>query len=487
MKKILPSFLFLFLLISSSFAQVAIFKSTAFVDSISQPGLKKYGVKLNCTGINLPIVLVTVDQQIGIVYYGDSIPNLLNSNSTPTEMFLANYRSYAINGNDLTDTLMFTQPAPLGKNIFSTSLISSPTSALNCDGKIHLNVNISDPTISNASLYFAEQINVAPVLLTAPYNLDTLCSGYYASSVIYNRELTQGNFVYPAEYISFLIGQAAFPSSTGLNVQVNSFKQANSPVCDGKARVSITNSVVPFLCSFDGSPYTSIDSVANLCEGMHKVIIATSNDTVGKYFIIANNNNVINNTNPYGSVIDTIFYNYTNCNFNYNMPIDSAFLVNYSAIDSNTIFFSWEIWQAGTLTSVSDTISYNYLTGNNMVSLMIFCGNAKMLSTNSIKTFRINDYAYLSNTATAFKERQNNTNFELYPNPFSASISIKAIDKLMIKSIELYNVLGEKIEFSYQSNSKEIVLDTDHLKSGFYTISVMSQSGQKNTFKVIKQ
>lgn len=486
MKKLLLSFTFLFLLINISSAQVAVFKSTSFVDSISQPGLKKYGVKLSCTGINLPIVFVTTDQQSGIVYYGDSIPNLLNSNNTPTQMFLANYISCAINANNCTDTLMSTQPAPMSKNILSISLVSSPTSVLSCDGKIHQNVNTSDPSISNISLRFGKPWGGMPGLLISPYNVDTLCEGKYFSMLMYNRELTPGNVVYLTEDVSFLIGQSAFPSSTGLNVQVNPYKQANAPACDGKARVSITNSVVPFLCSFDGGAFTSVDSLTNLCEGMHRVVVATSNDTVGKYFIIANNNNVINNPNPYSSVIDTIIYNFTNCNFNYNLPIDSAFIVNYNVIDTNTIFVSWNIWQGGALTSVSDTISYLYQSGTSMVSLMIFCGNAKTANTASFRTFRVNDYVLLNQTVGIKENKKEELNIELFPNPFSVYISIKSSSVTDIKQIEVFNLIGELMDINYHMNSNEIVLNTENLKSGYYTISVISKSGQRHSFKVVK-
>jgi hypothetical protein len=110
-----------------------------------------------------------------------------------------------------------------------------------------------------------------------------------------------------------------------------------------------------------------------------------------------------------------------------------------------------------------------------------------MINTANFKTFRINDYANLSNTATSIKDNQSNSNFELYPNPFSTSISIKSKDKFIINSIELYNVLGERVEINYQSHGKEMVIDTEYLKSGFYTISIISKSGLKSTCKVIKQ
>ena len=62
MKKIV-SLLALLLIINTSKSQVAVFRSTAFIDSVSQPGTKKYGFKFNFDGINVPIIFKLIDWQ----------------------------------------------------------------------------------------------------------------------------------------------------------------------------------------------------------------------------------------------------------------------------------------------------------------------------------------------------------------------------------------------------------------------------------------
>jgi hypothetical protein len=485
MKKILITFSFLFLIISISSAQVAVLKATAFVDSVSQPGLKKYGLKLSFDGINVPVIFSTIKYQTNLVYYGDSIPNLLNSSNTMNEMTYSTFLSYAINANNINDTITAIQVSPMSKNVGSASLVASST-GLNCDGKIHYNLNMTDPQIGIGSLTFSIPYSYSILPSMAQTNIDTLCSGKYWTSVNCSRIMMQDSIIWYTESMCFLIGQSAFPSATGLNILVDPYKQANTPLCDGKARVSITNSTMPFLCSFDGASYVSSDSIANLCDGLHRVVVATANDTVGKYFIIADAGNVINNPNPYGTVVDTIIYNFTNCNFDYNIPVDSAFLVNYNVIDTNTIFFSWEIWQAGVLTSISDTVSYNYQTGNSMVSLMIFCGNAKTI-TNTFKTFRINNYVYLSSTTTNLSEKNSNFNFNIYPNPFKDVFVIKSTNFNDVKEVKIFNLLGENMAVDFKIIGSEIVVNTEKLKSGFYTITLVNKLGNISSNKIIKQ
>lgn len=474
MKKIF-SLLALLLIINTCKSQVAVFKYKTFVDSISQPGLKKYGIKLSFDGINVPVVFYT-ELMSGLTnWYGDSIPNISNSINPNVQLL-----SLALNANNTNEVIAMLTINLNADNVLTLPLVSSP-SGLNCDGKIHLALDTINYNISTTLLQINDTQNVAQTSSNNILNVDNLCSGKYTASITYtNTGITS--------FMQFkvLIGSYVFPSTTGLNIDVNTYKNVSSPSCDGKARVSITNSVVPFLCAFDGGSYSSTDSIINLCEGMHNVLVATVNDTVGKYFIISNSGNVINNPNSNGIVVDTITYNFTNCNFNYNLPIDSAFLNNYTVIDSNTIYFSWQIWQGGTVTAVSDTISYLYQTGNNMVSLNIFCGNGRTSSTANFKTFRINDYVNLIHPVGIEKLEQA-SDFSVYPNPFNSNLIIKSTSIEEIKSVKMINILGEEVSMYFQKNKNEYNLNTESLLSGYYTVLISSKTNVTSAFKIIKQ
>lgn len=495
MKKFLLTYIFSVLIFNVCNSQIAVFQAKTFVDSVSQPGLKKYGLKISFDGLNLPVNFRVEDNYSHISYFGDSIPHIFDNISCLHEIYV-----YAFNPNNINDQYASISSCPGVKNRIILDSIINATSGCNAGFKFKI-----DTTASTCATYsFATQYEsyyspgnpFTPNWLFPVYpgngstTVNNLCSGRYYIQVQQTPCLpncTGVNNYDHLENIVFFIGQSSFPIPNNLDISVNPYNQANTPTCNGKANVSVLNASPPFLYSFDNSSYSSIDSVSNLCEGLHTVKVKNATDSAAQYFIISNTNSVINNPNPYGPVVDTVIYNYTNCNFNYNLPIDSAFIVNYSQIDTNTIFLSWQIWQAGVSTSISDTISYLYQSGTSMVSLMIFCGNARTTNTSSFKTFRVNDFVLLNQTVGIKENKKDGMDIKLYPNPFSSSISIQSKLISSIKSVEMINLIGEVIEIKHQINNQEIVLDTDNLKSGFYTISIISKSGQKSSYKVIKQ
>ncbi|MES2764000.1 MAG: T9SS type A sorting domain-containing protein [Bacteroidota bacterium] len=497
MKKNLLITLFFISFINIIQSQVAIFKALPFMDTISQPGLRKFGLKFSFSGINVPILYKTETAvSSSVVYYGDSIPNLLDGSMSMATLASTAFRCTAINALNTNETYGPIFVYPVNENVISFNTISEPNGT-NCDGYIQAyldqgpgpNYDVSaqyDPMIAyNFSGVFGGFSSTmtngfAGNLCSRKYRIDAPYDCFYSHDGNYYGMSIQESFI-------VLLGQYAFPSTTGFDAVINPYQQATSPSCNGKANVTITNSTAsPFLYSYDGAPYVSSDSIVGLCEGIHTVKIKNTSDSIAKYFIISDTSNVFNNTNLFGSVVDTIIVNSTNCNFNYNLPVDSAFLVSHNQIDLNTIALSWQIWQSGTSTIISDTISYLYQSGNNMVSLMMFCGNAKTTNSVSIKTLRVNDYIVLNQTV-GINEKQQNSAFEIFPNPFSNIISIKCKDIVNIKNIEITNLLGEKVLCNYQSHGQEISFITNDFKAGFYMISIISKSGNKSSYKVIKE
>lgn len=497
MKRVLFTYILSVLVFTICNSQVAIFQPKSFTDSISQPGLIKYGLKLSFPGLNIPVSYRTTDQATNAVYFGDSIPNLFNSNGTCSYGLLCE----AFNPNNINDIYAQGFMFPKQKNRIQVSLMTPAT--VGCNGGMQVSID----SISNCYQLFNSSYStfwIPGMPFTFPFvsdvhlyngvnisnNINTLCNGKYSIFTMQNRcgaACTINNEPAYEEVVNVYIGQSSFPVPNNLNIMVNPYHQASPPACDGKASVSVGNSTLPFLCSFDNGLYSSVDSISNLCAGIHTVKVKNATDSASKYFIIADVNSVINNSNPFSQVVDTIVYNLTNCNFNYNNPIDSASLISCTTIDTNTIFLSWQIWQAGISTSVSDTISYNYQAGNNMISLMIFCGNARMINSANFKTFRINDYKILTKNYASIKSLEKNQDFKLFPNPFMNFIILNAKDINDIKSIEMINLLGEVLDIKYQLIDQEIVLDTDNLMSGFYTISIIGKSGKKSAYKVVKQ
>lgn len=76
-----------------------------------------------------------------------------------------------------------------------------------------------------------------------------------------------------------------------------------------------------------------------------------------------------------------------------------------------------------------------------------------------------------------------NQNIALYPNPTSGILKISNSKSIQIRSIEVYNVYGQKLNVKYYSN----VLDIKNLKNGLYFVMIEDENGYQGTFKIIKR
>jgi choice-of-anchor B domain-containing protein len=81
-------------------------------------------------------------------------------------------------------------------------------------------------------------------------------------------------------------------------------------------------------------------------------------------------------------------------------------------------------------------------------------------------------------------ENQNlKKSFSIYPNPASASTTIKSSNTKSIKSVQVYSLLGQKIVDENNINSNKYVLDTKGLKKGLYLIKINNKRTSKLLIK----
>jgi hypothetical protein len=469
--KSIYSFL-LFLACSSVYSQAAYFDIKPFDDSLTLPSQHNRGLNLSFVGMNKPLLYVTIDTLSNNTYYGNQISNLSIAN------FSHLFQSFAINANDITDTIGKAIIIPTKKNIFFQSQVAN-TGTVNCDGQLSCLIDTSNNFFSSKFFAYLDASNQFSVLNAGgPNVISNKCPGRYAIG-----GLSQANQK-TLEAYTFYFGNYNLLHPAGhLSVSVNPFGLATGTVCSGQAAVSVSGSSGTFQYSYDGGAYIINKNITGLCEGFHSVLVTNTTDTAGSYFIIANSNNVVNNPNTGGIVVDTIVYNYSNCSFNYNTPIDSAFLINTVTIDTNSIFLSWEIWQNGIMTPVSDTISYDYQQGNNMISLIVYCGSSRL--TINFNSKRINDFAVLS-SPTALKDRYEINNSSIYPNPFSDYLHISTTEKPI--KISLYDILGQETRTVLKTETSKDGYDisVSNLKPGCYFLE-FSSNQKAYRFKVIKQ
>lgn len=76
------------------------------------------------------------------------------------------------------------------------------------------------------------------------------------------------------------------------------------------------------------------------------------------------------------------------------------------------------------------------------------------------------------------------TDFRMFPNPAQDIVTIAS--GIPIASIEIINVLGERVKF-IQIDSKESVIDIEDLASGIYMVKVSGKEGVSSVKKLIKR
>jgi hypothetical protein len=489
------------LIICISFFKIAFAQNTytgffdvkSFTDSISTPGIKKYGVKMSFNGYPNPLQFVVLNPATGIFFYGDSIPDLIRDTSRLPEL---PFYCYAIDLVHYPDTVAYNKIVPNQKCYHFVDLF--PNTLSNCDG--HLNFTLDTVgkrfPFPNTYTLMPSDFNLIHIVSQTQFglipvsmgnnNYDTLCPGYYFLSIMV---LPPGASVF--RYVEQYYFTINWPFNQFSNTQVivNPYATTSATACLGKASVNIVGGTPPYTYSFDGGAFLGVDSISNLCSGFHTVNVLDFmgvNNTA--YFIINIDSSVYNNTPPPVIPVDTIICNFANCNFNYNMPVDSASLINFSVIDTNTVFFTWEIWQSGTSTIVSDTVSYLYQPGTNMVSLIMFCGNAKsQISNGNFRTIRVNDFTALPNVSltTGLLLGRKDMDLNIYPNPFNNEIFISS-KKTGITFNNIINSLGETMNVDVFKDDNGIMINTRSLPKGIYFITISDLNKNTSTMKVIK-
>lgn len=76
-----------------------------------------------------------------------------------------------------------------------------------------------------------------------------------------------------------------------------------------------------------------------------------------------------------------------------------------------------------------------------------------------------------------------NKNIVLYPNPASGTLKISNPKSIQIKTIEIFNIYGQKLNVTHTNKT----LNIENLKNGLYFITIEDENGYQGTFKIIKK
>ncbi len=87
-------------------------------------------------------------------------------------------------------------------------------------------------------------------------------------------------------------------------------------------------------------------------------------------------------------------------------------------------------------------------------------------------------------SSTAVNDNFITKNIQLFPNPTKGKISIKTSDAINISKVEVYTMLGQKIENLNIQNNK---IDIHHLANGSYLIKITDDKQNTGSFKILKK
>jgi hypothetical protein len=86
--------------------------------------------------------------------------------------------------------------------------------------------------------------------------------------------------------------------------------------------------------------------------------------------------------------------------------------------------------------------------------------------------------------ALGLESYENSVSVSIFPNPLTDKSIIRLSNNVIIKSVLVYNILGNEVK-KIESNSDTTILKKENLKSGIYLLQILSKSGKLYTQKLI--
>ena len=180
------------------------------------------------------------------------------------------------------------------------------------------------------------------------------------------------------------------------------------------------------------------------------------------------------------TVVDSIYVNSQNCNYNYNVSTDSAFLdsvVPLSPPQQYIAFF--HVWQQGQLIDVIDTLVFDSI-GVNMVTLSMYCDTThrSVQGTVTIVCYIKNSSGYpaaVSNVSVSANQ------FEIFPNPVS-DITTIYVQSATVKNFNLTvtDLAGQVLERVNNVSTNHVELNLKNLAAGAYLVTLKSDEGSQS-------
>ena len=145
----------------------------------------------------------------------------------------------------------------------------------------------------------------------------------------------------------------------------------------------------------------------------------------------------------------------------------NTYSFNFQAMNTaNVISYFWDFGVGTTSTLPNPTHTYAQQGDYNVrLVLSSICGQIEKNSTVHILT------------NTGVKDVENDRLVRLYPNPANDYVIVENMGAITIESIEVYNLLGQKVPFMIDTKASQSRINLDQLAAGNYNVMIKSNQG----------
>lgn len=347
-------------------------------------------------------------------------------------------------------------------------------------------VNTSGPSVCDGAAYFIDSNTVnstsiawygnGVVLQQGGYNLTGLCAGTYT--------ITYTDFFGNLVTYTFIIGSGSNPCA-GFYIVISEQNETSPGACDGSLSVTAYGGTAPY--SYQWNTGLFGPTVNNMCAGSYDCTVTDANGCVatgtgmigsgsaGDSILFFTSNNY-----PGVTVIDTLVTAVIDdCNLDYG-AVGSASASNILYNGNNSVTVTWNVYDTLGQIMATYTVPYqiqNPATGVFIATLIVYCSQKAV----NINTLQISD-AILLDAAQLGLSEDNKADFTVN-NPFDDVINI-SFGAAAERHIVLSDLNG-KIHYEGTVTSELISINSDHLATGIYVLSVQ-ENGRVLSKKLIK-
>ncbi len=190
----------------------------------------------------------------------------------------------------------------------------------------------------------------------------------------------------------------------------------------------------------------------------------------------------VNTTGSYSVVVTNEF----NCSSSdqINVTIKDVPLGNINAVHGNpatytfyvldpqfAVGYTWDFGDGSPLASGLMT-QHTYATNNIYTVHLTLLGDC---GTNATRSRTVD--VYDAGGATGINSYTANGDFTIYPNPASDVLTVAVTTGLQLRSIEVYNILGQKVKTASPGATDKHVIGTKELASGIYSLKMETDKG----------